>query len=158
MRSKTEARRTTSVLGPGTYATSQDARLKVSSLTRRSHSAPLSDESSYESVEAQGDCGQCETVHQLPQQAHALFRCTSNKGCQVCGQRHHTLLHLPSAASAIAPQAPSAQTSSLQSRSSVANNGDQSQRDAGSEYRCYFSSESGRVSCELREKCKKVDK
>ncbi|XP_043065430.1 uncharacterized protein LOC122320886 [Drosophila ficusphila] len=41
--------------------------------------------------------------------AHALPRCTSNKGCLVCGQRHHTLLHLLRAAQpAIAPRAPSA--------------------------------------------------
>ncbi|XP_043064077.1 uncharacterized protein LOC122320066 [Drosophila ficusphila] len=73
--------------------------------------------------------------------AHALPRCTSNKGCQICGQRHHTLLHLPSATQpAIASQAPSAPTSSLQPRSSVANNGEQSQREVGSEYRCFTSS------------------
>ncbi|XP_044313279.1 uncharacterized protein LOC123037281 [Drosophila rhopaloa] len=27
--------------------------------------------------------------------SHALSRCTSNQCCQVCGQRHHTLLHFP---------------------------------------------------------------
>ncbi|XP_070141593.1 uncharacterized protein [Drosophila kikkawai] len=30
--------------------------------------------------------------------AHALSRCTSNKSCQICGQRHHTLLHFPALA------------------------------------------------------------
>lgn len=32
--------------------------------------------------------------------SHALSRCNSNKGCQVCGQRHHTLLHFPSSSQA----------------------------------------------------------
>ncbi|XP_070075502.1 uncharacterized protein [Drosophila takahashii] len=27
--------------------------------------------------------------------SHALSRCTSSQSCQVCGQRHHTLLHFP---------------------------------------------------------------
>ncbi|XP_036346949.1 uncharacterized protein LOC118756265 [Rhagoletis pomonella] len=47
--------------------------------------------------------------------AHILMRCTSTKGCQQCGQRHHTLLHYPSQ-----PQTRPIQNATLQNTSSLA--------------------------------------
>lgn len=73
--------------------------------------------------------------------AHKLARCTSNKNCFLCGQRHHTLLHNP----AIVPasQAASATTkSATQSMPVMDNTASSSNSNTNPNLQCYSSTAS----------------